>query len=80
MVYFLIWPIVSSLLQVLDSSYFGFLEWKSLYSIDSDYSSIISQLVDPLMAKEDSLGEFHLKDGLLYRLRLLYVPRGSYKP
>jgi len=32
------------------------------------------------MVKEDSLGDFHLKDGILYKLGLLCVPSGSYKP
>ena len=73
-------PPVHALIQVLDSSCFGFPEWKTLYAIDSDYADIVSRLTDPLVAKEDSLGEFYLKDGLLYRLGLLYVPSGSYRP
>jgi len=65
---------------VLDSSYFGFPEWKTLCAIDSDYADIVAWLVDPLVVKEDSLGDFHLKDGLLYRLGLLCMPSGSYRP
>ena len=65
---------------VLDSSFFGFPEWKTLYVTDSDYADIVAQLTDPLVAKEDSLGDFYLKDGLLYRLELLCVPSGSYRP
>ena len=65
---------------MLDSSYFGFPEWKTLYVIDSDYADIVARLVDPLMAKDDSLGDFYLKDGLLYRLGLLCMPSGSYRP
>lgn len=80
MAYFLSQLPFYSILQVLDSSYFGFPEWKSLYSIDSDYAATISQLSDPLMAKEDSLGDFHLKDGLLYKLGLLCIPSDSYRP
>ena len=48
--------------------------------MDSDYADIVARLVDPLVAKEDSLGDFYLKDGLLYRLGLLCVPSGSYRP
>ena len=77
MEYFFNRPPVHSLIQVLDSSYFGFLEWKTLYAMDSDYADIVARLVDPLVAKEDSLGDFHLKDGLLYRLGLLCMPSGS---
>jgi len=42
MAYFLSQLPFYSILQVLDSSYFGFPEWKSLYSIDSDYAATIS--------------------------------------
>jgi len=73
-------PLVYSLMQVLDSSCFSFPEWKTLYAVDNDYANIVAQFVDPLMAKEDSLGDFHLKDGLLYRLGLLCMPSGSYRP
>ena len=65
---------------MLDSSCFGFPEWKTLYATDGDYANIVAQLADPLVAKENSLGDFYLKDGLLYRLRLLCVPSGSYRP
>ena len=73
-------PPIHALIQVLDSSCFGFPEWKTLYAIDSDYADIIAWLTDPLVAKEDSLGDFYLKDRLLYRLGLLCVPSGSYRP
>lgn len=73
-------PLVHALIQVLDSSCFGFPEWKTLYAIDSDYADIIAQLADPLVTKEDYLGDFYLKDGLLYRLGLLCVSSGSYRP
>ena len=73
-------PSVQALLQVLDSTYFGFLEWKTLYAADSDYADIVARMTDPLEAKEDSLGDFYLKEGLLYRLGLLCVPSGSYRP
>jgi len=73
-------PLVHALIQVLDSSCFGFPEWKTLYATDSDYVDIVAWLVDPLMAKEDSLGNFYLKDGLSYRLGLLCMPSGSYRP
>eukprot|EP01018_Ginkgo_biloba_P029677 Gb_20755 [translate_table: standard] len=46
----------------------------------NDYVDIVSQLADPLMAKEDSLGEYYLRDRLLYRLGLLCMPSGSYRP
>lgn len=48
--------------------------------IDNDYVDIIAQLADPLMAKEDSLGNYYLRDGLLYKLGLLCMPSGSYRP
>jgi len=73
-------PQVHTLIQVLDSSFFGFPKWKTLYATDNDYVDIVSRLIDPLMAKEDSLGDFYLKDGLLYRLGLLCMPSGSYRP
>ena len=79
MEYFFSRPLVYSLLQVLDSSYFGFPEWKTLYAANSDYEDIVAWLADPLVAKENSLGDFYLKDGLLYRLGLLYVPSGIYR-
>jgi len=77
---FLSQPPIYFLLQVLDSSYFGFVKWKSLYAVNSDYADIIAQLTNPPVAKEDSLGDFHLKDGLLYRLGLLCVSSDSYRP
>ena len=51
-----------------------------MYATDSDYADIVAWLTDPLVAKEDSLGDFYLKDGLLYRLGLLCIPSGSYIP
>ena len=77
---FLSRPPVQALLQVLDSTCFGFSEWKTLYAADSDYADIVARLTDPLEAKEDSLGDFYLKEGLLYRLGLLCVCSGSYRP
>ena len=73
-------PPVHALIQVLDSSCFGLLEWKTWYAIDSNYADIIAQLANPLVAKEDSLENFYLKDRLLYRLGLLCVHSGSYRP
>lgn len=68
-----------SLLQVLDSSYFAFLEWKGLYFVDKNFTTIISELTNPLVAKDDSLTDYHLKDGFLYKLGLLCVLYGSYR-
>ena len=73
-------PLVHSLIQVLDSSCFSFPEWKTLYEADGDYVDTIARLVDPLVAKEDSLGDFYLKDGFLSILGLLCMPSGSSKP
>ena len=39
---FFSWPPVYSLIQVLDSSYFGFSEWNTLYVVDSYYADIIA--------------------------------------
>lgn len=43
------------------------------------FVSIVSQLSHPLMFKEDSLKYYKLKDILLYRLGLFFVPCSSYK-
>ena len=80
MVDFFSQPPVHALIQVLDSSCFGFPEWKTLYVTDSDYVDIVARLADPLVDKEDYLGDYYLRDRFLYRLGLLCMPSGSYRP
>ena len=70
---FLIWTLVTTLTTVLNSCGHETFRWPHLYEIDLDFSTTYQML-----GENSVVANFHLQDGLLFRLIHLYVPSSEH--
>lgn len=67
-------PIVCTF-AVISLSHVGFQVWASQYATDFDFGEKFVKLTHPSSSNLEPYLDFHLEDGLLYRLDKLCVPK-----
>ena len=75
---FLSRPPISALSSFIQLDKFDFVEFKELYKDDKDFSEIYFAMQQPLMVQDEHFKDYHLKDGILYKLSTICVPQGGH--